>query len=230
MHALPSLLRVLMTLFLFMPLAACAAEGDQSRAGIVVAVENDAEVVSATGTTKAIIGTPVQMKDELRTGPNARLQVTFRDNTVLTLGENARIVIDSYVYDPDKSTGETVLQATRGAFRFVTGRLKELKQKKIAVSTPVADIGIRGTEFWGGPIDAKYGILLLNGEVIVSNQAGSVTLTPGQGTDIPSPLDPPGEPKAWSAEKIGRAISPSRCISRRQPERCVAINDREKQE
>ena len=207
MHALPSLLRILMTVFLLTPpLTACAAEGDQSRAGIVVAVENDAEVVSAMGTTKAIIGTPVQMKDELRTGPNARLQVTFRDNTVLTLGENASVVVDSYVYDPDKSTGEAVLQATRGAFRFVTGRLKELKQNKIAVSTPVADIGIRGTEFWGGPIDAKYGILLLTGEVTVSNQAGSVTLTPGQGTDIPSPLDAPGEPKAWSAEKIARAI------------------------
>ena len=144
------------------PLPACADAQDLSRAGFVNAVENEAEIVSATGTVKAVIGAVVQMKDELRTGPNARLQVTFRDNTVLTLGENATVVVDSYVYDPDKSTGETVLQATRGAFRFVTGRLKELKQNKIAVSTPVADIGIRGTEFWGGPIDAKYGILLLD--------------------------------------------------------------------
>jgi len=207
MRALPSLLRVLMAVFLLTPpLAACADAQDLSRAGFVNAVENEAEIVSVTGSVKAVIGGAVNMKDELRTGPNARLQVTFRDNTVLTLGENASVVVDSYVYDPDKSTGEAVLQATRGAFRFVTGRLKELKQKKIAVSTPVADIGIRGTEFWGGPIDAKYGILLLNGEVIVSNQAGSVTLTQGQGTDIPSPLDPPGEPKAWGAEKIARAI------------------------
>ena len=43
------------------------------------------------------------------------------------------------------------------------------------MSTPVADIGVRGTEFWGGPINAKYGVLLLEGEVTVSNQAGSVT-------------------------------------------------------
>jgi hypothetical protein len=207
MAALPRFLRIVLAVFLLAaPLAACADAQDLSRAGFVNAVENDAEIVSATGTVKAVIGTPVNMKDDLRTGPKARLQVTFRDNTVLTLGENASVVVDSYVYDPDQSTGETVLQATRGAFRFVTGRLKELKQKKIAISTPVADIGIRGTEFWGGPIDAKYGILLLSGEVIVSNQAGSVTLAPGQGTDIPSPLDAPGEPKAWGAEKIARAI------------------------
>lgn len=207
MLALPRLLHILLAVMLInAPLAACAEAEDLSRAGFVSAVENDAEIMSAAGTVKAVIGTAVNMKDELRTGPNARLQVTFRDNTVLTLGENASVVVDTYVFDPDKSTGEAVLQATRGAFRFVTGRMKELKENKIAVSTPVADIGIRGTEFWGGPTDAKYGILLLTGEVIVSNQAGSVTLAPGQGTDIPSPLDAPGEPKAWSAEKIARAI------------------------
>lgn len=207
MLALTRLLRmVLAVCVLTAPLAACADAQDLARAGFVNAVENEAEIVSATGTIKAVIGTAINMKDELRTGPNGRLQVTFRDNTVLTLGENASVVVDTYVYDPDKSTGEAVLQATRGAFRFVTGRLKEMKEKRIAVSTPVADIGIRGTEFWGGPIDAKYGILLLAGEVVVSNQAGSVTLTPGQGTDIPSPLDPPGDPKAWGAEKIARAI------------------------
>jgi hypothetical protein len=210
MHAVPSLLSVLIAVFILTPpLAACAAAcDDPARVGFVNKVENTAEVVSASGTTTAVVGTPVHMKDELRTGDDARLQVTFRDNTVLTLGEKASIVIDSYVYDPDQGVGETVLQATKGAFRFVTGRLKELKQKKIAISTPVADIGIRGTDFWGGPLNGKYGVLLLQGEVIVSNQAGSVTLsTPAAGTDIPSPLDAPGAPTAWATDKIARAIA-----------------------
>jgi hypothetical protein len=185
-----------------------AGEEDPSRVGLVNKAENQAQVISGAATTPAVIGTAVHMKDELRTGAEGRLQVTFRDNTVLTLGENASVVIDRYVYDPDKSTGETVLQAAKGAFRFATGHIKEIQGSKIAVSTPVADIGVRGTEFWGGPLGGKYGVLLLQGEVSVSNQAGSVTLTaPGQGTDIPSPLDPPGPAAAWSAEKIDRAIA-----------------------
>ena len=122
-----------------------------------------------------------------RTGAGARLQVIFRDDTVLTLGEHASVRIDRYVYDPDQGVGETVLQATKGAFRFATGKIKELKNKKIAV---------------GGP-----SVLLLEGEVTVSNQAGTVTLVgSGQGTDIPSPLDAPGAPSAWPAEKVARAI------------------------
>ena len=114
----------------------------------------------------------MHLKDELRTGGGARLQVIFRDDTVLTLGEHASVRIDRYVDEPDQGVGETVLQATKGAFRFATGKIKELKDKKIAVSTPVADIGVRGTEFWGGPINAKYGVLLLEGEVTVSQPGG----------------------------------------------------------
>ena len=83
-----------------------------------------------------------------------------------------------------------------------------MTQSKIAVTTPVADIGVRGTEFWGGPMDGQYGVLLLEGVVTVSNQAGSVTLSAqGQGTDIPSPLDPPGAVKPWGADKIARAVA-----------------------
>jgi hypothetical protein len=51
-------------------------------------------------------------------------------------------------------------------------------------------------------------VLLLEGEVVVSNQAGSVVLSgQGQGTDIPSPFDPPGPVRAWSVDKIARAVA-----------------------
>jgi FecR protein len=210
MRALPSLLHVLVTFAALTSTCGAGAEEDTNSVGTVNKVQNEAQVISASG---AITAAVVHMKDELRTGANARLQVTFRDNTLLTLGEHASVVIDRYVYDPDRSVGETALQATKGAFRFATSRIEEMKDHKIAVSTPVADIGVRGTEFWGGPLE-KYGVLLLEGEVIVSNQAGSVVLAKsGQGTDIASALDPPGEPKAWPEEKVARA-PPSPCTDR----------------
>jgi hypothetical protein len=208
MHAPRKRLRLFALLFVIgLPLAVNAAD-DPAAVGVVDKVENEAKVVSGETAAAAIIGSPVHMKDELRTGPEGRLKVTFRDDTVLTLGEKASVIIDRYVYDPDQSTGATVLLATKGAFRFASGRIKEMKGSTIAVTTPMADIGVRGTEFWGGPIEGKYGVLLLEGEVVVSNQAGSVTLSQtGQGTDIPSPLDPPDPVKAWGADKIARAVA-----------------------
>jgi hypothetical protein len=71
--------------FLGLPLAANAAD-DPAAVGFVDKVENEAKIVSGETAAAAIIGTPVHMKDELRTGPEGRLKFTFRDNTVLTLG------------------------------------------------------------------------------------------------------------------------------------------------
>ena len=208
MPAPPSLLRAFTLLAVLAPsLGASATEEDLSQVGIVKKVENEAAIVVASAARPAVVGMAVHLKDELRTGAQGRMLVVFRDDTELTLGEKASVVIDRYVYNPDKGIGETFLQTTRGAFRFATGRMEELKEKTIVISTSFADIAVRGTEFWGGPIDAKYGVLLLEGEIIVANQAGRVTLAKTvEGTNIATPLDPPSEPKIWPESKVSRAI------------------------
>jgi hypothetical protein len=179
MSAAPAFLRLLTIIWcllvFYSPLAAAQAVGSVTR------VQNQAQI----GAKTAVVGTTVQMNDELRTGANARLQVTFRDGTLLTLGQNARVVIDRYVFNPDQSTGAMALKTTTGAVRFATGRLNQMRNKDITVTTPHAALAVRGTEFWMGPIDGHHGALLLKGKVRVSNQAGAVTLSePGQGTDI----------------------------------------------
>ena len=208
MPAPPSLLRAFTLLAVLAPsLGASATEEDLSQVGIVKKVENEAAIVVASAARPAVVGMAVHLKDGLRTGAQGRMLVVFRDDTELTLGEKASVVIDRYVYDPDKGIGETFLQTTRGAFRFATGRLEDLKEKTIVISTSFADIAVRGTEFWGGPIDAKYGVLLLEGEIIVSNQAGRVRLSKtGEGTNIATPLGPPSEPTIWPESKVSRAI------------------------
>jgi hypothetical protein len=150
---------------------ACVAAPDNAAAqgvGKVTAAVNQAQV----GGAAASVGTPVSMGAELRTGTKSRLQVTFRDNTTLMLGENARVVVDRYVFDPKASKGEVALRATRGAFRFAGGKLKDLQKKKITVNTPSAALAVRGTEFWAGPIDGRYGVLLLHGKLQVSSRSG----------------------------------------------------------
>jgi len=101
MRALPSLLAFLAALALRLNVYGAQAAEDASRVGVVDKVENEAQVISASGAVTATVGAPVHLKDELRTGANARLQVTFLDETQLTLGEHASVVIDRYVYDPD---------------------------------------------------------------------------------------------------------------------------------
>jgi hypothetical protein len=150
------------------------------------------------------------MGNQLRTGPDSRLQVTFVDGTELTLGENARVVVERYVYNPEQCTGEVALTATRAALHFTTGKLKHLRNKSITVDTPVAALAVRGTVFWAGIIDYQYGVLLLDGKLNVSNSAGSEDISlPSHGIDFPPVLKEASsisDPYEWDAAKIQRAL------------------------
>ena len=151
-------------LFITLVHSASAAE----TVGTVTKVENQAQIGGAT----AVVGTPVHMNDDLRTGARGRLEVTFRDNTKLTLGENAKVVIDRYVFNPNQGTGEMAVKATRGAMRFVTGKIGKMRDHNVTVVTPQAALAVRGTDFWVGPIDGQYGVLLMKGKVRVSGDVG----------------------------------------------------------
>jgi len=118
------------------------------------------------------------------------------------------MTLDRFVYDPAGGTAELKLGVV-GAFRFITGQASKLASADIAVTTPVATVGIRGTDFWGGPIDDQaLGVLLIDGAVSVSNAAGEQILdTPGQGTNIISPGDAPGPVTFWPQDKADRAFA-----------------------
>jgi hypothetical protein len=141
-----------------------------ARAEPVVGVVSKATGQTQIGTAAAVVGTPVHMNDRLRTGANARLQVTFSDDSSLTLGENANVVIDRFVFNPHKSSADVVLNATQGAFRFAGGKIERMQHKNIVVNTPHSALAVRGTHFWAGPIQGKYGVLLLKGKVRVSKR------------------------------------------------------------
>ena len=125
---------------------------------MVTKVENQAQV----GGEPAAVGSPVHMNDTVRTGAKARLQVTFRDQTNLTLGENASVVVDRYVFDPDASVGKATLNTTKGAFRLATGRISDMPKKNIKVSSPFAALAVRGTDFWWGSVKGQSGVLLVH--------------------------------------------------------------------
>jgi hypothetical protein len=188
------------------PTSGFAADG--RTVGMATKVVSPAQVESEP----AAVGTLAHMNDQLRTGAKARLQVSFRDSTQLNLGENATVVVDRFVYDPDAGTGEVVLKTGVAAFRMATGKISELKDKKITVSTPFATLGVRGTDFWWGPIDGHFGVLMLSeSKLEVRNDEGAVLLDKaGYGTDI----DPmkggngaPSRPYKWGAGKVQRALN-----------------------
>ncbi len=149
------------------------------------------------GATRALgLNSSVFLNDVIATAETARL------------GEKAKLTLDTYVFDSGAGKG-TIKFGLVGAFRFVSGQLSKLASADVRVTTPVAIVGIRGTEFWGGPIDDQVlGVFLIDGTVSVSNGAGQQILNrPGQGTNIATPGAAPGPVTLWAPDKVSRAIA-----------------------
>jgi hypothetical protein len=191
-------------------LSACA--GGQATAqeaiGAVTRIQGEVSGTRGGATRALALNASVFRNEVVSTGEAARLEVTFTDNTRLTLGERARLTLDTYAFNSAAGSG-TIKLVVVGAFRFLSGQVSKLASSDVSVTTPVATLGIRGTEFWGGPIDNQaLGVFLIEGAVSVSNTAGEQILSqPGQGTNIAAPGASPGPVTFWPPDKVNRAIA-----------------------
>jgi hypothetical protein len=88
------------------------------------------------------VGIDIQANEVITTKADDRAHIVFLDGTALTVAPNARLMIDKFVYDPDKKLGDLAVTVSTGVFRLVGGKIS--KQGTITINTPSATIGLRG--------------------------------------------------------------------------------------
>jgi len=136
----------------------------------------------------------VYQQELVRTIENGRTVIRFLDRTKLQLGSASELVLDTFVYDPDESAGEMLVNLGPGAFRFITGKLKF--REGFQFKTPLVAIGVRGTVFLVtvaangatqvAVLDGEVEVAPLDGSdgaVINANQTGTVT-GPGSAVSV----------------------------------------------
>ena len=84
-------------------------------------------------------GTGVHANETVKTGNSGKAGLRFNDQSTMSVGPSSQARLDKFVYDPNKGTGTTVIEATRGTFRFTTGSQGEVK-----IKTPYGMLGTRG--------------------------------------------------------------------------------------
>jgi hypothetical protein len=117
--------------------------------GVNAAIRNKVEIRSGRQVRPAVLRARVMLNDEVRTGASSQLQILLLDRTTFTVGANARVAVDRFVYDPRSNSRSTGVSVAKGAFRFMSGRTLGRPAGPVTVRTPVATIGIRGTIFEG---------------------------------------------------------------------------------
>ena len=88
------------------------------------------------------VGVDVQASELVTTGANDRAQLLFLDGTSLTVGPNAELRIDRFVFDPSSATGQLDVTLGKGVLRMVGGKIS--KTRAVTVNTPGGSTGIRG--------------------------------------------------------------------------------------
>jgi hypothetical protein len=122
--------------------AAFAAGGPVS-VGSVAALRNQVDVRAggAPRPRAAILGQRMALGDQVQTGDRSHMQLLLLDRSSFTVGQNARLTIDRFVYDP--GGGSFTATVAKGALRFMSGGAHG--KGGASIRTPIATIGIRGT-------------------------------------------------------------------------------------
>ncbi len=161
---------------------------------------NIGDISELTGTAEVIRDQPygaaldfdIQQMDDVRTSAG-RVAITFLDNSIVKLTEHSKLVITEYIYDPDPSKGKMAMKFANGTARFISSKLGKIDKKNIRLSTPTADIAIRGTDFTCTVDELGRSLIILlpdangisSGEILVTTATGSVTLNkPYQATTV----------------------------------------------
>jgi hypothetical protein len=123
--------------------SAGTAVAQASRVGVTSATNGDPLGKPPAENERVLrIGIDVQANEVVTTHDNDRAHLVFLDGTSLTVGPNAQLTIDKFVYDPNTKTGELAINASKGVLRLVGGKIS--KTNPITITTPSSTIGIRG--------------------------------------------------------------------------------------
>jgi len=113
----------------------------------------------------------VQLKDELvqdeavRTEPDSTVELGFIDGSQMSLEPESELVLSKYVFDPEGKATAAVINLQSGTFHYTSNGIPD---QNVVLKTPVATIGIRGTELliYVGPSVVKPGETSLRVDVI----------------------------------------------------------------
>lgn len=165
--------------------------------GAAVVVVNMVTAVIDRDTRTLQNGDDVHQNELIEVSTDGSSELKLNDDTKMALGPGAKLLLDKFVYDGEKSKGNIAVNLVKGAFRFVTG---VAAKPSYVVRVPQASITVRGTIFDVYVQDNGVSWLLLHeGAVQVCNARGKCRVLdePGKLVRVTDDGDV-GAPTRWT--------------------------------
>ena len=158
--------------------------------GSVIAARGNAFAIYTDKKRRDIkTGSDILAGDRLYTGVDGYMRMKMIDDASIELRCNSEMLIESYKMVPNGNS--SVIHLLKGSLHKVTGKIGKNITDRYELRTPVATIGVRGTEYavrvlqshgCGGTVDVDTDgmfIKVSKGEIDLSNQSGDSILATG---------------------------------------------------
>lgn len=152
--------------------------GPQPVARVSMAV-GDAQRIGASGqVTPLSLGTQLSEQDRIITGKDAMVILIFSDQARVALRPDSELLIRRYKVDPNGAETELQLDLLRGTVRQISGRAAQKQPERYRLNTPIAAIGVRGTDFLAKSGEGLVEAYVHEGAIVVAPLGGAGT--PGE--------------------------------------------------
>jgi hypothetical protein len=189
--------------------AGVAFAGAAQAAAVLTSYQGDVRVApEGQGAAAATANETIPSGSAVMTGTNARAVLKFDDGQVIALGPDTSFKVVDFSYDTaSPSEGRVVLDLLKGTLRAITGLIARANHQAFALRIPQATIGVRGTDFLVGVGNQAF-VSVNNGEIAVTNDAGTTLFGPGQAGGIGSATSlPTGIPASQLPSDISQSFS-----------------------
>jgi len=145
--------------------------------GKIVALKGDVSISREDKELLGEIGSIILESDEIYTKENAKIQLLFNDNTVITIGNNSHFKINQYLYNEKDKEYKADFGLVKGAFRTITGKIGKVAPSKFKLNSKTSSIGIRGTQILSRMAIDGDRVVCVEGEIIITHLRTGKTIT-----------------------------------------------------
>ncbi len=136
-------------IFAFVLLSFIAQAHEERAVGnVIFTIGNATTTADGVSSIQIAKGQALHIGQVIRTGQNGHVHIRFNDQAFVSVRPNSTLVIEDYLVD-DRHPQNNRIKFTlkQGTSRLITGKGGHANKEAFRLNTPVAAIGVRGTDF-----------------------------------------------------------------------------------
>lgn len=150
--------------------------------GKVAVSVGEAKRIASSGKTDLLqVGLTLSTGDKIVTGQDAVAILVFSDEGRISVRPDSELIIKHYEVDPKGVNTRIELELTKGTIRQISGNGSRSQPEKYRLNTPIAVIGVRGTDFLAKTSQGATEAFVHEGKIVVVGKAPGCDLSAQSG-------------------------------------------------